>query len=192
MAKVTYASLKLKTNTNVNTINFNGNQIEVLQYLPIEEKYSLVNITLAQAKDEDIFNPIKKDMYFYLNLVFMYSNISFTEKQREDYSKLYDCLQSSGLLNLIIENIPDEEFNFLYSYLNELEKKYTEYKATIGGFITDLLKDIPEQIKNLQKIMDKFDPNKFNELIAFSKFFTFCTSSKNKYIFLFLTILLFT
>ena len=42
MAKVTYASLKLKTNTNVNTINFNGNQIEVLQYLPIEEKYSLV------------------------------------------------------------------------------------------------------------------------------------------------------
>ena len=63
MAKVTYASLKLKTNTNVNTINFNGNQIEVLQYLPIEEKYSLVNITLAQAKDEDIFNPIKKDMY---------------------------------------------------------------------------------------------------------------------------------
>ena len=99
----------------------------------------------------------------------MYSNISFTEKQREDYSKLYDCLQSSGLLNLIIENIPDEEFNFLYSYLNELEKKYTEYKATIGGFITDLLKDIPEQIKNLQKIMDKFDPNKFNELIAFSK-----------------------
>ena len=106
MAKVTYASLKLKTNTNVNTINFNGNQIEVLQYLPIEEKYSLVNITLAQAKDEDIFNPIKKD---------------------------------------------------------------TEFKATIGGFITDLLKDIPEQIKNLQKIMDKFDPNKFNELIAFSK-----------------------
>ena len=169
MAKVTYASLKLKTNTNVSTINFNGNRIEVLQYLPIEEKYSLVNITLAQAKDEDIFNPIKKDMYFYLNLVFMYSNISFTEKQREDYPKLYDCLQSSGLLNLIIENIPDEEFNFLYSYLNELEKKYTEYKATIGGFITDLLKDIPEQIKNLQKIMDKFDPNKFNELIAFSK-----------------------
>ena len=37
MAKVSYSSLKLKLNTNVKTFNFNGSEIEVLQYLPVED-----------------------------------------------------------------------------------------------------------------------------------------------------------
>ena len=66
MAKTTYASLKLKTDTSVKEIEFNGNKIEVLQYLPIDDKYSLVNITLQKSKDGSIYHPLKKDMYFHL------------------------------------------------------------------------------------------------------------------------------
>ena len=45
MAKVSYANLKLKIDTNVNTFDFQGQVIEVLKYLPIEDKYDLVMIT---------------------------------------------------------------------------------------------------------------------------------------------------
>ena len=81
MAKVSYANLKLKTNTEVNTFEFQGQTIEVLKYLPIEDKYDLVMIALQKAEQDGIYNPILLDMYFHLYLIYMYTNISFTEKQ---------------------------------------------------------------------------------------------------------------
>ena len=49
MIKTSYANLKLKVNTEVKSVDYNGNVIEVLQYLPIDDKYSLINITLQKA-----------------------------------------------------------------------------------------------------------------------------------------------
>lgn len=49
MAKTTYASMKLKVNTQPKEIDFEGNKIEVLQYLPVEDKYDLVMITLQKV-----------------------------------------------------------------------------------------------------------------------------------------------
>lgn len=83
MAKTTYASMKLKVNTQPKEIDFEGNKIEVLQYLPVEDKYDLVMITLQKSLEEGIYNPIKKDMYFHLYMVYMYTDISFTDKQKK-------------------------------------------------------------------------------------------------------------
>ena len=69
MTKTTYASMKLKVNTETKEIDFNGNKIEVLQYLPIDDKYSLLNITLQKAKEGAIYNPLKKDMFFHLHFL---------------------------------------------------------------------------------------------------------------------------
>ena len=62
MIKTSYANLKLKVNTEVKSVDYNGNVIEVLQYLPIDDKYSLINITLQKAKEGSIYNPLKIDM----------------------------------------------------------------------------------------------------------------------------------
>ena len=79
--KVSYANLKLKVDTSVDTFDFNNQTIEVLKYLPIEDKYDLIMITLQKAEEDGIYNDIKLDMYFHLNLVYMYTNLSFTETQ---------------------------------------------------------------------------------------------------------------
>ena len=42
MSKVSYANMKLKVNNEIKTFDFNGNEIEVLSYLPIEDKFDLV------------------------------------------------------------------------------------------------------------------------------------------------------
>ena len=44
--KVSYANMKLKMNTDVNTFDFCGQKIEVLKYLPAQDKYDLLMITL--------------------------------------------------------------------------------------------------------------------------------------------------
>ena len=64
MSKVSYANLKLKVDTSVDTFDFNNQTIEVLKYLPIEDKYDLIMITLQKAEEDGIYNDIKLDMYF--------------------------------------------------------------------------------------------------------------------------------
>ena len=91
MAKVSYASMKLKMIEDIEKITFNGLDIEILKYLPIEEKYNLISITLQKSLENDnVYNSVLMDMYFHLYLVFLYTNISFTDKQKEDEAKLYD------------------------------------------------------------------------------------------------------
>ena len=169
MAKITYASLKLKTDTSVKEIEFNGSKIEVLQYLQNDDKYSLVNITLQKSKDGSIYHQLKKDMYFHLNLVYLYTNLSFTDKQREDESKLYDTLQSSGLLDLILENIPEEEYKILYSFIEEYERDILNYQNTIAGIIANLIESLPARAEEMQKIVDNFNPENFQEVLNFAR-----------------------
>ena len=169
MAKVTYASMKLKVNEDVKTIDVNGNSVEVLQYLPVDDKYSLINITLQKAKEGAIYNPLKKDMFFHLHLIYMYTNISFTDKQREDESKLYDTLVSNGVLDKVIEAIPENEFNLLYSYLNDQEQEILKFRNTVGGAIAEIIQNLPIQAEEMQKIVDNFDPQKFQNVLNFAK-----------------------
>ena len=44
MAKVSYANMKLKMNESVKEVQLGETKIEVKQYLPVEEKYSFLNI----------------------------------------------------------------------------------------------------------------------------------------------------
>ena len=82
--KVSYANMKLKVNTEVKTFDFGGQKVEVLQYLPAQDKYDLLMVTLQKSLENGAYNEFKLNLYFELNLVYMYTNISFTEKQRED------------------------------------------------------------------------------------------------------------
>ena len=82
MGKISYANMKLKVNNEIKTFDFNGNKIEVLSYLPIEDKFDLVMITLQQSLVNEIYNSVKLEIHFNLNLVYMYTNISFTDKQK--------------------------------------------------------------------------------------------------------------
>lgn len=169
MIKTSYANLKLKVNTEVKSVDYNGNAIEVLQYLPIDDKYSLINITLQKAKEGSIYNPLKKDMYFHLNLVYMYSSLTFTDKQREDESKLYDTLVSNGLMDLIIDAIPENEYAILYSYLDEQETDILTYKNTFGGAVTEIIENLPLRAEEMQTIVNTFDPEKFQNVLDFAK-----------------------
>ena len=112
MGKVSYANMKLKVKNNVKTFKFQDNDIEVIQYLSSEDKYSLINITLQKSLEDGFYNPLKLDVYFHLHLVYMYTDISFTEKQKEDEFKIFDTLKNNGFIDLMLENIPEDEYNY--------------------------------------------------------------------------------
>jgi len=162
--------MKLKVDTSTKIIELdNGISIEILKYLPVNEKYNLINDVLLKSYENGIYNPIRLDMYFALNLVYKYSNISFTEKQKENEAKTYDTLQSTGIMDKIIDAIEDDEYNNLYTLLVETEDKYYEYRKTISGMLNDFSNQLNENADFLKEISESFDPNQFKNVLDFAQ-----------------------
>lgn len=167
---VSYASMKLKVDTSTKTIDLgNGISVEVLKYLPAKEKYDLIENTLQRSYENGIYNPVKLDMFFALNLIYAYSNISFTDKQKEDEGKIYDTLQSSGVMDAIIDAIEDDEYNNLYTMLIETEEKYYNYRKTISGMLNEFSGTLNQNADFLKEIAETFDPNQFKNVIDFAQ-----------------------
>ena len=169
MAKVSYANMKLKMNENIKEVQLGETKIEVKQYLPIEDKYSFLNIVLQNSLENDIYHPVKVDMYFHLYLVYLYTNINFTDKQKEDESKLFDVLLTNGVIGSVIANMPKDEYDVLVSLLNQMIEKNEKYKTTFAGIIGRFINDLPAQADAAMKIVENFDPNKFQEVVAFAQ-----------------------
>lgn len=168
--KVSYANMKLKTNTAVNTFEFCGQKIEVLKYLPAADKYDLLMITLQKSLEGNIYNEFKLNLYFELNLVYMYTNISFTEKQREDEFKLYDTLRSNGFFELFYEALDDKEYEELFDQIAELKTTMEKSKGSVAGIISNIIEDLPANVEAAAKIVENFDPSQFQAVVDFARY----------------------
>lgn len=169
MAKVSYANMKLKVDKITSTFDFEGNKIEVLNYLPIEDKYDLVMITLQKAEENGIYNPLKLDIYFHLHLVYMYTNLSFTDKQKEDELKLYDCLKSSGFIYQFMNALDDDEYNYLFEMMQDTVNDYMNYRNTAGAVLQSIIQDLPRNAQAAADIVDSFDKEKFKAVVDFAE-----------------------
>ena len=170
MAKVTFASLKLKLKDDIKTVDLGDKVLEVKQYLPAEDKYDLIMITLQESKENNgVYNQFKMDMFFHLNLVFMYSNIQFTDKQKEDLIKLYDLLENNGIIDAVVAAIPEEEYNYLFDTMGDVAKAYSKYDNSFAGIVNNFMVNMPINAAEAAKIVENFDPEKYGEVINFAK-----------------------
>ena len=166
---ISYANMKLKPVTTTHKFEWNGNEIEVLDYLPIEDKYDLIMITLQKSLEDGYYNPIKIDEFFHLHLIYMYTNINFTEKQKEDEHKLYDSLKSNGLIDAFIEQMNEFDYSELFNMLDETKREITNYHRTMVSLVQNLITDMPKQAEAMSKILDNFDPDKYQNVVNFAK-----------------------
>ena len=170
MAKISYANLKLKVNNTIKTFNIGTETIEVLQYLPIEDKDDLIAATLQKSKEVNgLYNPLKIDMYLHLHIVYMYTNLNFTDKQKEDEYKLYDVLYSNQIITNTLAVIPEEEYNILFDAIQEYIKMDLEFNTTFAAVVKSIINDLPAQAEAMQNIVNTFDPEKYQAVIDFAK-----------------------
>ena len=134
--KPTFAKLGLKMNNLIKTVIINEQEIEIKQYLPVNEKLRLIGDVIAQAADENNFsNPIKEDLFGTLEIIYAYTNLGFTEKQKEDPAKLYDDMISSGFADAIIKEIPSEEYNAIVDGINKCVNAIYTYRNSVMGIL---------------------------------------------------------
>ena len=65
MAKISVSKLNLEKNTEINKITINGSEIEVLSYLPLSEKISMINIVVQESIEGRIVNHMLVDSLFH-------------------------------------------------------------------------------------------------------------------------------
>ena len=136
MAKVSFNKLGLKLNNNINIVKFNEQAIEVKEYLPIEEKLELIADVVNFSADQNNFaNPVKVDVYTTIGIIEYYTNITFTEKQKENIPKLYDMVTGCNLYNMIINVIPEKEIEGLVEAINKTLEAVYQYKNSIMGIL---------------------------------------------------------
>lgn len=169
MAKVSFTTLKLKVNDTSNYIQIGDKEVEVYQYIPAEDKYDLIMITLQQSKENGIYNSYKQEIFFHLNLVYMYTNLSFTDKQKEDYLKLYDILESNGIFDAVVDAMAEDEYENLLTWMEEVQEDLLAYENSFAGVINNLIESLPKNAEAAAEIVDNFNPEKYEEVLNFAK-----------------------
>ena len=159
MAKVAFTKLGLKRKDEVKTVNINNNVIEVKQYLPINDKLALISrvINLSHDSSNNFANPVQVEVIGTVEIIMAYTNLSFTEKQKEDYAKLYDLLEENGITKDLISAIPEDEYAFLINGINESIEAVYKYQDSILG----ILEVISQDYSNLD-----FDATKIQQQLA--------------------------
>ena len=156
MARIPFTKLKCKINTDEVPVQIGEETIAVKQYLPIQEKLGLIGrvIELAHMQDENYSNPVKAAAFRDLEVIFAYTNITFTDKQKEDPAKLYDLLYSTGIIDIVIENIPEDEYLSIVVGVNEsIEAVYKYQNSALGilNGIKESYSDTEINVEDMQK-----------------------------------------
>ena len=167
MAKVAFTKLGLKSKNNIQKININENEIEVKEYLPLEDKLDIMTSLVNAALESDIryFNIPQILFNLKMEVLYKYTNISFTEKQKENPMKLYDIFESNGLFKKILE-ICEEDYLELYHWTMDIAEKVYNQRNSVHGILESLNTDY----NNLSLDIDTLSQNISNpENLSFLK-----------------------
>lgn len=161
MAKVSLTKLGLKVNQDIQIIDFNEQDIEIKQYLPVNEKLMLISNVLNLSHDNNNFaNPVKISVFTTLEIMYAYTNINFTDKQKEDPTKLYDMLISTGLAKKVINAIPEEEYHEIICGISDTIDAVYAYQNSVMGILDSISQDYSSLDLNATEIQKKLsDPN---------------------------------
>lgn len=167
MAKLAFSKLGLKPNIKTGIITYNDLTIEVKDYLPVNDKLTLIsNVINNTIDDNGYYNEGKIRIFFVLEVIDAYTNLSFTEKQKEDPCKLYDLIVGNELWEQVWDLILASEKEYLNTCLYETIKSIYAYKNSVMGILDTISQDYSNlslEAASLQK--DLADP----ENMAFLK-----------------------
>ena len=147
MAKVPFSKLQASVNgcdACVSYMNRSGEEIkyEVKHYLPFKEKLELVsNIINKSIDDNGFYNPMRVKMNMVLEVTYAYTNLSFTEKMKDDPFKLYDILVSTGIFTDIVNVIREKDWIEIQDSVWATIKNIYDYKNSAMGILDVISSD---------------------------------------------------
>ena len=160
MSRVPFTKLGLKKIEDTKTISICDQDVEVKQYLPINDKINIItNVIENSADDNNFANPVKVEVFANLEIMYAYTNISFTDKQKGDPTKLYDLLEENGIIAEVIAAIPENEYALLLGWIDETIEAFYTYRNSVMGIMEQISADYSNLSLDATEIQQKLaDP----------------------------------
>ena len=162
MAKIAYSKLGLNKMVNKEPIiiKFNDQEIEVTQYLPMEKKLDLISDIINSSLDDNTYyNPCRIEIFMLTKIIEAYTNLTITDKQKEDIFKFYDQLVASGFAEKVMDNIPAMDYNFIHRSVTKTIKNIYQQKNSVLGILESISTDYSNLNLDASEIQSKLaDP----------------------------------
>lgn len=142
MAKISLSKITPVKKIDPIMITLGDQNIEVIQYLPVQEKMEMLEHILSHAIDDTgFFNPTRLEVFFTLFMIKTYTNISITEKMIEEAPKTYDLLEMNGVIEKIVSAIPTEEYASILNATEETAQHVSQHLTSFASMLTNILED---------------------------------------------------
>lgn len=157
MAKISFTKLALQKNSQVKEWSFNEQSIEVKQYLSIKERMDIAQSVIQQVINfnNEFLNEFAFHMYMDLAIVFNYTNLSFTDKQKEDLYKLYDLFVGSGFMKELKKQVDCNQTDDLEVYTYETLNEYYKYHNSVYGIMDAMNQNYSNLNLDVNELQDK-------------------------------------
>ena len=160
-----FKDLDVKINKTYKTINFKGQDVKIAEYLSIDEKIALIDIALQKSMYNGMVHPLQLKKYYELGLIYMYTDVIFSDADRVDEAKLYDVLYCSGFMNDVIKSIPAKEIQILAEMLKETKVAIEKHKVSVVGIIETLINTLQNEIPNLMEQLSNLSPEQAKQTL---------------------------
>ena len=116
----------------------------------------LVSRIINQSTDDNgFYNPMRVKFNMTVETVFAYTNLSFTEKQKEDLVKLYDLCESNGIFDQVLSTIDSTELSKITNGVLECANAVYTYRNSVLGVLDSIGQDYSALDFDATKIQEK-------------------------------------
>ena len=158
MAKVSLKVITPIKKVDPKVINIGEQEVEVIQYLPVNDKLALVERVLNLTIDDTGFlNPVRLEVYAILEIVKTYTNISITDKMMENAPSTYDLLMINEVLDHVIAAIPEDEYDAIFDAIEDCAEHTIKYLNSFVGMMKTVTNDYDVTKMNVDEIMKTLD-----------------------------------
>lgn len=172
-----FKDLNLHADSSTTTCVINDQEVTVKYSIPLQDMIDLIQITLQKSEEDGIYNQLKLDAYFTLNYIYLYTDIEFSDEDREDELALYDILNSNDVLVDILGaqsvdaegNEANPEYEMLFETLQIMMERNLDYKNTAAAVLQKIIQDLPANAQAAREIVDSFDKEKYSEVVEFAQ-----------------------
>lgn len=145
------------------TITSQRYKIKVKQYLPLEEKFKIINEVAQLVIDErDFVNLLNLEVWRNLVLIRHYTDVDleeyFNSDNIEDKCKeLYDLFFVNNVFEDVFKNIPVNEFNQITEMIENTIHEFYKYRNSIKGILEAVSADYSNLDLDASKIQEKLN-----------------------------------
>ena len=157
MVKVNVTKLNKIKSLDPIDIKIGEETISVVQYLPLEKKLAIMQNIIEQAgnNEEGFYNIVKLTVFYTIEMLRAYTNISFTEKQLEEPQKLYDIIVLNNIWNEVKKAIPQSELTDIWENTCALAREITDYNHSALGILNLVSNDYDNLNLDVKEMTEK-------------------------------------